>query len=67
MNRQKNIDGFVDKRRLRKLFIFFVAAKNESFQRTLVRRNDSFFTRLEYEAFYESIDINALHNIFLFF
>jgi len=38
-----------------KLSIFFVAGKNKSFQRTLVRRNDLFFSRLEYEVFYKSI------------
>ncbi len=40
-----------------KLFIFFVAAKFKSLRRTLVRRNDLNFTRLEYEGFSESISI----------
>jgi len=38
-----------------KLFIFFVAGKIKSLQRTSVRRNDLIFPRLEYEVFNESI------------
>jgi hypothetical protein len=34
-----------------KLSIYFVVAKSVLFQRTLVRRNNTNFTRLVYEAF----------------
>jgi len=43
-----------------KFFIFFVTGKIKSFQRTLVRRNNLIFPRLEYEVFYESI--KAIHS-----
>jgi len=40
--------------------------KNVSFQRTLARRNDSFFTRLEYEGF-RSLAYLQIHRRFVHF